>query len=260
MRSRLPVIATVAAVVVLAAIAAAYAGMKANDKAILARTASAVAALQAQLDNTFTSGATKVNQVSMVRAGSARYTGAATVAVLGDHPVIVNFTAATDSKATIVRFDAGEIEKIGTTLQAELASLGDAMPDVIFQSRFLSLFPKELKRDQDKLKERLSVVTPVEDRGNVFFGSGCKAHACNVDNAAWVVDKRTGHLTAAIIHIDLGRAPSDKVNVNVELYGRPAGRTDMPASLQMWVNEQAEAFQDTPPELLEAMRGLVASR
>jgi hypothetical protein len=83
--------------------------------------------------------------------------------------------------------------------------------------------------------ERLDVVVPIVFDGRYYFGTGCKAHECNSNEAAWVIDKTTGRGTAAVMKesLDAGGASSHE---EFEIYGTTVD--NLPPPLQTWANQK----------------------
>ena len=60
---------------------------------------------------------------------------------------------------------------------------------VVLEPALFSLMPKTLQGDRELFKERLQTVGLVEKSGHYWVGSGCKAHECGTNGAAWTVDE-----------------------------------------------------------------------
>ena len=60
---------------------------------------------------------------------------------------------------------------------------------VVENDAIFSSFPDVLRRDKAIFAERLEVQIPVTLEANFWFGSGCKAHSCGREEAAWAIDR-----------------------------------------------------------------------
>ena len=88
-----------------------------------------------------------------------------------------------------------------------------------------SLLPNALQRNKAKFAERLSVVIPVELVDTFWFGSGCAAHACDTDKAAWAIDKNSAKGYAVIL--------TDSVDgPTFQIYGGEID--DLPGPIHLW--------------------------
>jgi hypothetical protein len=95
-----------------------------------------------------------------------------------------------------------------------------------------ALMPASLKAVKEDFATRLSVVSPiVETEDGYYFGSGCAAHECRVNEAAWVINKTTGK-SAAIIMRYIPANAAMPAHENFELYGT------IPAPLEGWAVER----------------------
>jgi hypothetical protein len=92
--------------------------------------------------------------------------------------------------------------------------------------------PGALKAVKEDFATRLSAVSPiVETEDGYYFGSGCAAHECGENEAAWVINKTTGK-GAAIIMRSIPAIPGGTAaHENFELYGT------IPTPLMDWAVE-----------------------
>jgi hypothetical protein len=199
--------------------------------------------LQFYLDQTTTPGLTKVDDVAVIPHGQDEYTGEALVHVLQDHLLVLSVSVISDRQTTVVHLDDKEELKIRASIDDELQSIKTQDGKAVLQSRFLPLFPDELKKDIAKFQDRLSAADNIQETDDFFFGSGCKMGSCSDDQAAWTISKTTGHLTALITHTSYGRSNSGRIDIQADLYGRPAGRKDMPAPLESWLAGQKQLIE-----------------
>jgi hypothetical protein len=141
----------------------------------------------------------------------------------------------------------------------EFSALSGQNSDFILDNRFISVYPVELKRDIESFKSRLQTVSPISEDGRYYFGKGCKQHKCMTDEAVWVVDKKTGHLTACTVHVNLGKK-GRKINVDIELYGNPVGKNNLPPPLEKWKTDLVDNLnsfaQDDNGIMIDAIRAV----
>ena len=218
--------------------------------------------LQAQLDGDFTPGIARVQRVDLVNDGSRNFNGSATVATI-DRSLMVPVHVTSDGKTTVIAIDDGTESKLSSAIRQAVSVLRTKTSDFILDSRFRSIFPADMKRDVRLFSERLGLPQDVTEDAQYYFGEGCEPHNCVTDQAAWVVDKATGHLIAALMHVALGK-PGQDVKVNIVLYGKPAGETDLPGPLEKWKSNVADSLDSAAKEnggvLLDAMRGVQQAR
>jgi hypothetical protein len=95
--------------------------------------------------------------------------------------------------------------------------------DCVLKPDTFALMPASLQAVKEDFATRLSVVFPiVETADGYYFGSGCAAHECGKNEAAWVINKATGKGAAIIMRYRPGHE-------TFELYG-----TSIPAPLADW--------------------------
>jgi hypothetical protein len=91
--------------------------------------------------------------------------------------------------------------------------------DCILKPDAFALMPESLKTVKEDFATRLSVVHAiVETEGGYYFGSGCAAHECGLNEAAWVINRTTGK-SAAIIMRYVPANSAMAAHENFELYG-----------------------------------------
>lgn len=215
--------------------------------------------VQAQLDGDFSPGAAKVMAVKLVRDGN-KYDGSASLLVL-NRALNLPFNVSADGKTVVATIASGDIGRVQSSLQDQLSDLTGKPSAFILEKRFHAIFPKELTRDGVEFEQRLQTVSAIMEDGNYYYGHGCKAHSCTLDEAAWVIDKKTAHLIAVIGHVDLGKAKGAKVNFDIKLYGKPKGQDDLPPPLEKWKNDMVEWLNSTANSdgMMDAMRGAQAT-
>jgi hypothetical protein len=152
--------------------------------------------------------AVQIAGVVVVQEGSNKYRGQASVNAFGASlPLKVSLLA--DRKNLIVDTDAGEWRDLITAIHRQKLKVVEnqssdiaASNDVVFSS-----FPAVLKKHREAFAERLQVVRRVESRGVYWFGSGCMAHDCGSNEAAWAINRDTGKGVAVIMIARPGNAP-----------------------------------------------------
>ena len=102
-------------------------------------------------------------------------------------------------------------------------------------ARLFVLFPPSLKKDKGAFRERLAVVVPVVSGGGYWVGSGCKAHECGNEEAAWAIDQNNSSKTYAVI-LRNGESSSESPRPTFWIYGSPLSQ--LPAPLLGWLRER----------------------
>jgi hypothetical protein len=218
----------------------------------------AKAQLQAQLDTDFTPNVARVMFVSMIRNGK-RFDGSANLLVL-DKAVILPFAVETNGKANLVTTSSGDLFRVQASFQDTLANLVGKPSSFILDSRFRSIFPKELNRDR---KSFASAIGGEENTDNVtedatyYYGHGCRERACMYQQSAWAIDKKTAKLVAVISTVDYVNGGSDKTNVNLDYYGVPKDRSDLPPPLETWKSDLVDWLNSAVNDdgMVDAIRG-----
>jgi hypothetical protein len=107
--------------------------------------------------------------------------------------------------------------------------------------------PTSLRTAKADFSLRLGVIVPIDSDGRYYFGSGCKAHFCTADEAAWVIDKTTGKGEAVIMEYVPEHSGMDAHEL-FRLYGTTIDH--QPPPLAAWSNErrmtEANVVLDTP--------------
>ncbi len=74
----------------------------------------------------------------------------------------------------------------------------------------------------------------------IYFGSGCKAHECGTDAAAWSISKRTGQSAAIIMKSEI-REYDNQMHTTFVVYGDNGLVTNLPTLLANWGRENGMA-------------------
>jgi hypothetical protein len=148
--------------------------------------------LQAQLDHDHAGSHLSVQKIEVVKLSAPKYEGDATIEANGttfDIPVAVT----SDGETTIVAVDDQKLNaELLSSLQHRLAVLGTKYSDYVLTPTIFEIFPAYLKAAKTDFADRLQVIGPIASDQEFYFGSGCMAHQCGSDGAAWSINKKTG--------------------------------------------------------------------
>jgi outer membrane murein-binding lipoprotein Lpp len=191
--------------------------------------------LQGQLNQDFADKRATVQNVSMVQTTAPKYEGEATIAAY-NQTFTVPLIVTSDGKTTLVTADAQKLSNgFETALERDLAILNGKYSDHIIRSDIFEMMPASLKAAKADFAARLETVAPIESDGRYFFGSGCKAHECTKNEAAWVIDKITGK-GAAVIMKDEPANLAMSAHLDFHLYGVIDG--EFPHPLLEWAEQR----------------------
>lgn len=200
----------------------------------------ATAKLQAQVDASFGTGKAKVSAIELVQTTPPRYEGAATIAI-GGKSTVLPVAVTSDGETTIITADES---KIGALLKqkeaAAVATLADKYSDYIFSPSLFARMPERLQRDKALFKGRMEVIVPIEEVADGYLGTGCKAHSCGSDEAAWFLSK-DGVTAAAVIMetsypTELGQKSGIEPSLVFHIYG--ATEKTLPSPLAQWASDK----------------------
>ena len=198
-------------------------------------TAEAKTELQRQLDQSYADRHSTVEKVSLIQTTAPKYKGQATIAAYHskfDLPLKVT----SDGNTTLVTVEDQPLQNgFQTALQHTLAPMAGKYSDYIVTPAIFELMPTTLQAQKAKLMEQLVVIVPIDSDDRYYFGSGCKAHFCTQDEAAWVIDKSTGRGAAVIMEYVPERSGMDAHEL-FHLYGTTIDH--LPQPLAAWANER----------------------
>lgn len=216
--------------------------------------------LQAQLDSDFSPGLAKVMSIQLVKS-EQRFDGSANVLVL-DKALTLPFAVSHDSDSTIVAVTSGDLERVRSSFQDTLSDLPSKMPEYILDHRFRSLFPQGLAKAADVFGKDLATGEAIRANDMYYIGEGCRAHHCMTHRAAWVIDKKTGHMIAVIGDFNFGEVGKKNYTLNFEVYGPPNKRTDVPQPLEEWERDFSDWLNSAANTdyMMAAMRGAEGDR
>ena len=126
-----------------------------------------------------------------------------------------------------------------------LAPLEGKYADYIGTQALLAFMPTSLTAAKADFTTRLEVVTPIESDGRFYFGSGCQAHECTMNEAAWVIDKVTGE-SAAVIMRYVPESDGIEAHETFQLFGTTTDSLTKP--LAVWAEQREMTGSDTIPE------------
>jgi hypothetical protein len=121
-----------------------------------------------------------------------------------------------------------------TALQQDLATLNGKYPNYIIKSDIFEMMPASLRAAKADFAARLETVVPIESDERYFFGSGCKAHECTENEAAWVIDRTTGKGTAVIMKEEPANVAMP-AHLDFHVYGTISG--EIPRPLLEWAEQ-----------------------
>jgi hypothetical protein len=130
--------------------------------------------------------------------------------------------------------------------------------DCVLESETFDYMPASLKAAKEDFATRLSVVSPiVETEDGYYFGSGCAAHECGVNEAAWVINKTTGKSAAIIMRYRPTIPGAMTASETFELYGT-IHSDGIPTPLADWAVEhgmtEGNVVQEQEPLTLNLPR------
>lgn len=203
--------------------------------------------LQRQLNQDYAEKHGTVQNVSLMQTTAPKYEGEATISAY-NQTFAIPLAVTSDGKSTLVTADTQKLSSgFETALQRDLAVLNGKNSDYIINSDIFEMMPVSLKSAKADFTARLETVSPIESDDRYFFGSGCKAHECAMNEAAWVIDKITGNGTAVIMK-------EEPANVSMpayrgfHVYGTIGG--EFPRPLLEWAEQngmtQMNVSFDTP--------------
>jgi hypothetical protein len=194
---------------------------------------------QSQLDAIYGQGTYTVTNVEMVPLSQNQFDGNLTV-VKNGAVLFLPAKISSDGSAAVVHLDmsslkGGKVEADYVADKPLIQSLETINSYDIIKPEYRRLFPKSLVKDLPKLSQRAEVGYPVEIRGNFVYGSTCKAHACSMDEAVWVVNRSTGRMTAIVMQTQVFDSSAYSGKRRFTIYGARANT--LPAPLVQWANE-----------------------
>lgn len=202
--------------------------------------------LQAQVDASFGTGKAKVSAMDLVQTTPPRYEGAATIAV-GERSMVLPVAVTSDGETTIITADDGKIRVLLKEKEAAtVAVLADKYSDYIFSPSLFARMPARLQRDRALFKGRMEVIVPIEEVADGYLGSGCKAHSCGSDEAAWFISK-DGTTAAAVIMetsypTELGQKSGIEPSLVFHIYG--ATEKTLPSPLAQWASDKGMSYMN----------------
>ena len=175
-----------------------------------------------------------VKAVSLVQTTKTNYEGEATVAAYNS-TFTVPLTVTSDGRTVLVATDDLKLTfEFMAAFQRDVAALKGKYSDYILSPAMFEFMPTELKAARADFTARLSVVGPIVETNDYYFGSGCMAHECGDNAAAWTVDKTTGE-GVAIVEIDNPAIPGGmEAHKTFELYG---ATDEIPKPLYYWATQ-----------------------
>jgi len=124
----------------------------------------------------------------------------------------------------------------GSALNHESQALEGKYSNYIVTTSMFDLMPASLKgANRATFVARLETVVPIVFDGRYYFGEGCMAHECGMNEAAWVIDTTTNKGTAVIMKY-IPDVEGMSSHENFELYG--ATMDNLPPPLAAWATKQ----------------------
>jgi hypothetical protein len=174
----------------------------------------------------------KINSIKVVQENGHRYGGVADISVYGSHQLLKISILADHDNVIYETSEADWNSFVAAANRKRFESLDGKLSDVVLHDTSIwSVFPTRLQSDKDSFSERLEVVVPIEKRDSYWFGSGCKTHQCDTDQAAWLIDGETSH--AYVIVKILEKLPNTDPLEYFGIYG-VSSKSDLPPALLAW--------------------------
>lgn len=157
--------------------------------------------LQKKLDYTFGNDDVKVASILAIREAGNKYQGVANITAFNTSVITLKLAIVADGNNVIYETTPFDwLTFVGTINQQKLKAIEDQYSNVaVINNAVFSCFPKTLRQDRAVFAERLATVSPVQLEANFWFGSGCKAHECGTEAAAWAIDKDSAKGYAVIL-------------------------------------------------------------
>lgn len=210
-------------------------------------TAETKTELQRQLDQSYADKHSTAEKVSLIQTTAAKYEGQAMIAAY--HSTFdVPLKVTSDGNTTLVTVDDQQLQNgFQTALQHTLAPMAGKYSDYIVTPAIFELMPVTLQAQKAKVMERLEVIMPIDSDDRYYFGSGCKAHECTMNEVAWTIDKTTGEGAAAIMEYIPESSGMDAHEL-FHLYGTTLDH--LPHPLTVWAAQndmnESNVVLDTP--------------
>jgi hypothetical protein len=129
----------------------------------------------------------EVTSISVVQDEGRKYVGEAQIKSF-DANFKFKFKAIADNKNVVLDDDPIALALLTEQItSSRLAILKDAYSSEVLNERIFDLMPDTLSEFKTKFKDRLQVVPPVTKTSNYWFGTGCMAHMCGAEMAAWTI-------------------------------------------------------------------------
>jgi len=186
--------------------------------------------LQQRLDATFGGGNVKVSDV-VVAHDNDKYDGAANVKAFGASTTLKMVILA-NQKDVIYEISPADWNAFVVAVNNQKAKTAEGKySDVAVSNGIVfSCFPKTLQKDKARFAKRLEVVVPVKRDGDFWFGSGCTAHECGDEEAAWAIDGDKAKGYAIILY------STSRVGKSFQIYGGEPN--ELPPPLLSWALER----------------------
>jgi hypothetical protein len=163
-----------------------------------------------------------------------RFEGSARVK-LKSSVVSIPITVLSDGSTVVVNADTEKVNQLGTAVQArELRDITNKYSDVVTEPHYQAYLPALLRQNFASFEERLETVVPVEKRNGYYFGTGCKAHECGSNEAAWAIAE-DGESAAAVV---LATEENEIMDPHKVFYVYGASPEALPPPLAHWAAEQ----------------------
>lgn len=170
-----------------------------------------------------------VERLVAVHKSGANFLADATINAHGKD-VHLPLTITADRNNVIIGYAASDWGHFGNEVRLSRGALfAQSYSDVVLKTGiFKDFMPRLLRPDLTSFKHNLETVVPVDVRDGYWFGTGCRAHECGSDEAAWAVSEDTGVGYAVIMNSD-GKGDKD-----FKVYIDSGDLDGVPAPLQAW--------------------------
>jgi hypothetical protein len=199
-----------------------------NDTANIGSKVSAL--LQQKLNNTFGSSKVTVANVVVIHEHGHKYQGLTTISAYGSSSK-VKLSILADGKNVIYNLLSPKWPSLVIAVNKQKVKVvkGEYSDIAVNNKQVFSCFPNLLRKEKGAFAERLSTVVPVKEANGFWFGSGCKAHECGSEEAAWAINPKTAKGYAIILS-------TGKAGKNFSIYDGEANH--LPRPLLNWALER----------------------
>ena len=190
---------------------------------------------QVQIDALYGSGRILVSDAELAARADNHYDANLTLS-LDATRIIIPASVTADATNLIVQIDAVKMKALVESSRLSLVKdLEGIYSYDILKAKYRALYPRDLLRDYKRFSQRMDVGSPVTVTDRYIFGSACQAHSCTFDEAAFVIDRKTGDMAAAVLQTKFEGTDGSQAKRSFRYYG--LAKNDVPAPLKQWAAE-----------------------